>query len=254
WEDVPLADITKFEIKAWAAELRGDKEDGGFGLAESSAVRAVRVLSSSLSGAVDAEILAVNPAFRLKLPQGETDVMRFFTRKEVRGFLDQLEDPLDRAIVSLLVGTGIRYGEMDGLYTRRIDQKKQMLRVAEVSDAYSGEIKAYPKSRRIRDVPVPDWVMEEIEPFMHRERLLGHVNPSNWKRDCWYPLNTGGRVHDLRHTYASWLLQDGVPLAEVGRLLGHVSSETTQRYAHLAEVPKKAVLKSMRDPRKKKAA
>lgn len=42
------------------------------------------------------------------------------------------------------------------------------------------------------------------------------------------------RVHDLRHTCASWMVQQGVPLLEVRDVLGHSSIEMTERYAHLA--------------------
>ena len=42
------------------------------------------------------------------------------------------------------------------------------------------------------------------------------------------------RIHDLRHTAASWLVTAGVPLLEVSQLLGHKSITQTQRYAHLA--------------------
>ena len=41
------------------------------------------------------------------------------------------------------------------------------------------------------------------------------------------------RIHDLRHTFASVAVSNGAPLYEVGRLLGHASIQSTQRYAHL---------------------
>lgn len=42
------------------------------------------------------------------------------------------------------------------------------------------------------------------------------------------------RIHDLRHTFASWLVQRGVPIYEVRSLMRHSSIETTEKYAHLA--------------------
>ena len=43
------------------------------------------------------------------------------------------------------------------------------------------------------------------------------------------------RLHDLRHSYASWLAEHGVPLFKIGKLLGHQQSQTTERYSHIAD-------------------
>ncbi len=43
------------------------------------------------------------------------------------------------------------------------------------------------------------------------------------------------RLHDLRHTYGSWLVMKGVPLYTVGKLMGHQDAKTTQIYAHLSQ-------------------
>ncbi len=48
----------------------------------------------------------------------------------------------------------------------------------------------------------------------------------------------------MRHTAASWLVMDGVPLYDVQHLLGHGSFRTTERYAHLAPDAHDRVLKS----------
>ena len=50
------------------------------------------------------------------------------------------------------------------------------------------------------------------------------------------------RVHDLRHACVSWLVQGGVPLLEVSKLLGHSTTEMTERYAHLAPENLKAAV------------
>lgn len=250
WKDVALVDITRFAVREWVARLTRPKGEEGAGLAESSVARTVRVFSTSLSAAVDAEVLTDNPCFRLGLEPGETDLMRFFTHEEVSRMLKKLKNrPRDRAVLSLLVGTGLRYSEMLGLAPERVDLKRRMLRVTEVMDQHTHEVKKYPKGRKIRDVPIPAWVIQEIKPFVKTGGPRVFDTMWNWRRDAWEPLNTGGRPHDLRHTYASWLLQGGVEIAKVSKLMGHSSIRVTERYAHIALVPSQEVDDVLRDPR-----
>ena len=64
------------------------------------------------------------------------------------------------------------------------------------------------------------------------------INPIQGLQKIWERVRkTAGlddvRIHDLRHTFASVAVSNGIPLYEVGRLLGHASMQSTQRYAHL---------------------
>lgn len=60
--------------------------------------------------------------------------------------------------------------------------------------------------------------------------------------------HTGATLHDLRHTYASWLAQDGVPLGRIAELRGHRSITTTEIYAHFATARADDIAYAMRDP------
>src|SRR5215471_1313291 len=77
----------------------------------------------------------------------------------------------------------------------------------------------------------------------------GPINDANLRTRIWYPGIAKAAVRPLppkymRHTAASWLVQDGVPLYDVQALLGHESFRTTERYAHLAPDAHDRVLKS----------
>lgn len=268
WRDVPIGSITRQDVKSWAAQLRRQ------GLGPESVKRAVHLLSASLVAAVDHEVIDANPAARLKLPGGPPAPERYLTHEEYAAIRDQLPTVRDQLVCDLLVNTGLRWGEMAGLHWKRVDLQRGRLRVVETFDEPDGRMKAYPKGKRVRDVPLtPDLVARLGELERGRgdcgvEHAVGRcpgrlvlttdegavLRNSNWAYRVWAPsveLSGVGHVrpHDLRHTYASWLLQRGISLADVGKLLGHVSPQTTQRYAHLAETPDAAVIEALTAPR-----
>jgi integrase len=255
WATMPLGSITRHSVKEWAAELRNG------GLAPATVHRVISLFSASLAAAVDAEILAANPAARLKLPMPSNQSEVYLSRQDAGTLLDELDGP-DKALVAFLLGTGVRWGEGAGALVEQLDVERASYRVWRTWDDGARAIKEYPKNRRRRTVPVPAWVLELVEPLVdgRRSGFLFRTSDGtpfdyhNWRNRIWSHATVRAgvapfNIHALRHTYASWLVQDGVPLEEVGRLLGHVSPLTTRRYAHLAEAPSAAVLAALGDPR-----
>ncbi len=291
WENTPLTSITRQDAREWIADLvkterrlsvadtkrraKALEEDPDAHLerrylSAASVHRIVQLWSSSLTAAVDAEILPANPAYRLKLPRRPQAGERYLTGQEYAAVMAELEHPRDRAIVGLLVGTGLRWGEAMGLHRHRVDYERGWIRVVETWSTDGQLMKHLPKGKRVRDVPLPGWVADLLRALEVVEAgSCGHVHEAgrcrsgmvlhapgamtdldNWRKRVWGPaVNDAGldhvRPHDLRHTYASWLIQKGIPLEEVGRLLGHTSPVTTKRYAHLADTPVEQILAAL---------
>lgn len=270
WGDVRLIDITRQDIKAWAAELATyETPDGQTKRRAAETVRRiVNILAVSLQAAVDAEILTANPAARLGLPSGGPGKERYLTREELDAICEHLDGEY-LAMTLLLAGTGLRWGEAAGLHRARVDTERGALDVIDTWSLRGHHMKPYPKGKRRRRVPVPTWVdlssleQEAASADCGYDHVEGHcpgplllttpngtiVEHSKFTKRFAAAVRKAGvgrvRVHDLRHTYASWLIQGGRPLAEVGKLLGHVSPITTQRYAHLGELDADDVLAAL---------
>lgn len=276
WGDVPIGSITRQDVKAWTSQMRAA------GLGPTTVQRCTHLLSASLAAAVDAEIIDANPAARIKLPGSAKAQERFLTREEFAAVREQMPTMMDQLIIDVAVYTGMRPGEWAGLHWNRLDLDRGIVRVVETFDERGGRIKAYPKGKRVRDVPLtPELTTALREERARRGDLTGGcgvphavgkcrsslvltteggsvVRNSNWSPRWRAAVQAAGighaRPYDLRHSFASWLLQAGIPLAEVGRLMGHASVQTTAGYAHLADAPSASILLALAAPRKSHGA
>jgi len=175
-----------------------------------------------------------------KTPEGR---VRSLTLAEARNLVQEAEkhtrSPLLVHFLRLALNTGCRKGELLGLEWRRVDLKENLF-FLEGKNTKNGKRRSIPLNREAREAllglaryraekcPNSPWVF--VHPNGNRLQeldtafkwLLRHVGITDF------------RIHDLRHTCASWLVSSGVQLYAVRDLLGHSTIKMTERYAHLS--------------------
>jgi len=135
---------------------------------------------------------------------------------------EEAENPDAVAFLYLLILTGARKGEIAAAQWDWLDG--QVLRLP---DSKTGR----------RNVYLPDQVMALLAKLpTNRKTITGMADPKKF----WYRVRAEAgcpdlRMHDLRHSFASAALKAGLNLSQIGELLGHASTQTTKRYAHLME-------------------
>jgi integrase len=182
-----------------------------------------------------------SPTSRVKAPKVDNGRMRFLTREEADKLLNLLKtkstDVHDMALLALHVG--LRFGEIASLTWQDVDLSKSVLTIR---DAKAGSRYAFltPQSadmlkNRTQDKPA-DYV------FQGRNGKLDRMSPTFARAVDELKLNDGIEdprlqicFHSCRHSYASWMIEQGADLYTVQKLLGHKTNVMTQRYAHLSE-------------------
>jgi integrase len=258
WGHVPIEEITRTDMQAWVDEL--DLTD----MSASTIHKVFRIVSAAMKAATLSEPrrLDTSPCVSIKLPTIPPADERFLERDEFADLVKMMPDPRSQMICHLLVGTGMRWGEMAALHRRRVNLREKRIDVVEAYDLEEDAIRAYPKGKKKRAVPLTDeltellraWLDEHPAPVKCGTRhlkgsacssglVVAHeaavVNYYNFEQYVWRVATSLAQlgkvtIHDLRHTYASWLIQAGIRIEVVSELLGHASLGTTQRYAHLA--------------------
>lgn len=252
WGGWPLPAISRLEVQGWVKRM----DAAGVG---AHAVRhAYNLLSTMLNAAVDEGLIGASPCRRIDLPAAPAKLPEWFTPEQLDAICEQLPGTYV-AGAQLMAWCGLRWGEAAGLRVGRVAFLRRRLTVAGVNTQL-GRFKEYPKtSKSRREISVPPEVLELLAPlaagkgpdellFLTERPYKGERRPwsgANW-RARWHQAVADAQAahpelaipdyapHALRHTAASWLVQQGVPLYDVQRLLGHESPQITARYAHLA--------------------
>lgn len=178
-----------------------------------------------------------------RLPTGDY-VQRFLSEQEIAALLNACrrdQHPFLYHFVRLLLLTGARKGEARHARWRDIDRAKQ---VWTVPVAKGGRSRRIVLSQAALEVLDETRAQADRLYLPHDGRHYIFINPKTRTRydsfySSWYRVRERAelptvRFHDLRHTYASLLVNKGVSIYEVQTLLGHHHVSMTERYAHLA--------------------
>lgn len=244
----PINTITNSQVRAWVGELIGS------GLSAATTRKALFGLRSALAAAMADGRLGSNPAADVPLPVEEHREQRIAEPTQVDALAEMI-DARYRVVVFLGARVGLRWGEMLGLRRCDVDVLRNRVHVRQtVTQTTDGFNVGMPKTKGSkRTIPVARKVMAEIEQHMgayvsstEDARLLSglrgdHLHRGSFNRQVWQPaIKAAGvdplRVHDLRHSYASWLISAGASVKQVQQWCGHASVTTTiDLYTHLLE-------------------
>jgi integrase/recombinase XerD len=216
------------------------------GISQKTTAKAVSALRAFFAFLHRERMIAEDPSAHLELPRSSRRIPEVYTLEEVEAILGAIDTSTpagirDRFLFELIYSCGLRVSEAVSLSLDRIYHSEGMLRVVG-------------KGSRERLVPVGEqalsWMrryLSEARPALvkdRKERAL-FINRSGrrlsrkgmWKRfkEVLTAAGVEGKIHGLRHSFATHLLQGGADLRSVQTLLGHADIATTQIYTHVDE-------------------
>ena len=230
------------------AKQEATSEKTSRSLSKKTLINTLRLLNSIFNFAMVIELLVKNPCKAIKLPRAPKREMDFLRPEEVRAFLGAFTDEEMRCLFTTAVMTGMRRGEILGLQWDDIDFKGNVIRVRR--SISNGEIQLPKTEKSRRAVQVGPALLTTLRAHKLRTGVRSSfvfttkngtlLDPDNLVKRVFEPtLLAAGierhiRFHDLRHTFASILINEGANLKFVSEQLGHASIMITlDRYSHL---------------------
>jgi len=191
--------------------------------------RELALLKHMFTKAIEWGKLKENPAKKVKLLKGEVRRVRYLMPDEVQRLLSNCADHL-RPIVTVALNTGMRKGELLGLMWNQVNFEQGIITLTET------------KNNERRDIPMNETVGATLTEIERKGDYVFYDGDGKTFRNVRRSFDTAVRkseiedfrFHDLRHTFASNLVMEGVDIMTVRELMGHKDLTMTLRYSHLA--------------------
>ena len=258
--NIKLIDLKARDIQDFINYLYKDKLKG------STIAHYTTNMNTALRSALIAEIIPFNPMDRIEPIKKDVYIPNFYTDDELLDLIEVIKTQKLELALTLWIIYGLRREEILGLTWEAIDFKNKSITIRKTvgRGKYNGVtqflIKDIPKNKSsYRTLPLFDFIADLLKKYKEQykkyEKIFGNtyiteykdficlmengelVKPDYVDRTFSKILKTNGfrhiRLHDLRHSCATLLLRNGVPLSEIQKWLGHSNIITTQRYSHL---------------------
>lgn len=242
--EMPVNKITVATVRQWQNTIMQAKAIYSGRSLSPHTLRNISVcLSSILNYAVRFYGLPQNPV-QVARGMGKAVVhIDFWEAKEYKRFLSVIDDENDKLFFQILYTSGMRVGEFLALGMDDIDFRKNQIRI---NKTYNWKLKyiSPPKTATsVRTLTMPKGIMQSLRKFLDRyyqipERIFSVTSQKILtSRLAKYADKAGVhriRLHDLRHSHASFLIQKKIPITAIAQRLGHKNAKVTlEVYSHV---------------------
>jgi integrase len=253
--DIPIEKLTSLELQKFYKKLltegrvpRIESERQPKGLSAKTVRNINQVISSAMDMAVEQKIILTNPTNGCALPKVEHKEMHTIPAEQLNAFLREAKNSGVYELYYLDLATGLRRGELLGLKWSDIDLKTGIIHVKRQVARVNGEIKEVPLKTKnsYRNIAISKDAVEMLSEMKSRNlseyvfpsATGGPISPDSVNNMLHRVLKRAGlpsiRFHDMRHTFATLALQNGVDIKTVSSMLGHFSAGfTLDTYAHV---------------------
>lgn len=230
FNDVQLDTITTNQLKAYLAKSSES-------LKPASLAHRIRFMKSLFRWSHEEGHISKNPATKIKEPKTGKRIPKFLTEMEIEHLREACCSPMENALFEFMFSTGCRIGEVVTLDRGRINWMNRSAIIRGKGDKEREVyfnirceiwLKRYLDNREDRDTAI---FVTERDPHRMSIAQMRYIIKRISNRAS---INKDIHPHQLRHSYATHLLNNGAPLDVIQSLLGHEKSETTRIYAQLS--------------------